>query len=210
MATPVGPVTGVMRVVGSWGGACESLHRLGSHARHYSFRMLEAGRVQIDLRSTTDSYLLLLKGEGPAGAIIAENDNGEPGANLDSEIVAGLVAGTYTVEATTYRAAVGGRFALTIERKAYFTDEPLTPGTAIKAVHVMELRMGIGELRRDLGLPAYGWVDGVIQPGVTAVKAVHLVDLRDALNEVYDAEGRERPRYGEEVRPGGNDSSRTY
>ena len=203
VVTAVGSLTETRRVDGSWAGACASENRRGSHARHYSFNVSEPVDVRIELRSTTDSYLFLLSGEGADGAILAENDNVDPGLGPDARIDARLGVGTYTVEATTYDASAGGAFTLTMERRSPFTDDPLVAGTRIKAVHVTELRDEVDRVRGRTGLAPYGWVDEVIVPGVTLVKAVHLTDLRRAVAEVYDAEGRVRPRYSESVHSGG-------
>ena len=203
MVTAVGALTDTRRVDGAWAGACASVNRRGSHARHYSFNVSEPVDVRIELRSTTDSYLFLLSGERADGTILAENDNVDPGLGSDARIDARLGVGTYTVEATTYDASAGGAFTLTMERRSPFTDDPLVAGTHIKAVHVTELRSEVDRLRARAGLAPYGWVDEVVLPGVTRVKAVHLTDLRQAVDEVYDAEGRVRPRYSESVRPGG-------
>lgn len=77
-----------------------------------------------------------------------------------------------------------------------FTDDPLTPGiTAVKVVHLAELREAIGQARARHGLGAYNWTDPTLVAGVTLVKAVHLTEMRTALNEVYAAAGRTAPTY---------------
>ncbi len=113
-----------------------------------------------------------------------------------------LSPGTYTVEATTADAGVTGSFTLRLRAPLAFTDDPIVAGTAIRAVHVTELRAEIDALRVSAGLARFAWEDRVIQPGVTVVRAVHMQQLRTALDEVYDAEGRPRPEYGEAVAPG--------
>ena len=77
-----------------------------------------------------------------------------------------------------------------------FTDDPLLARTtAVKVVHLVELRAAIGQLRARHGLGPFGWTDPTLVAGVTVVKAVHLAELRAALNEVYAAAGREAPAY---------------
>jgi len=76
-----------------------------------------------------------------------------------------------------------------------FTDDPLTAGTTIKAVHITELREAINTLRSNNGLSAFTYTDPVLTVGVTQAKGVHITDLRTALNEVYDAQGKAQPTY---------------
>ena len=74
-----------------------------------------------------------------------------------------------------------------------FTDHPIRPGTTpVRAVHFLELRRHIAELRRRAGLPVVQWRDPILTAGVTAVRGVHLTELRDALDEAYDAKGLSR------------------
>jgi hypothetical protein len=76
-----------------------------------------------------------------------------------------------------------------------FTDDPLTPNTFVKAVHVTELRVRIDALRAAHGLPAYGWTDPTITPQSTVVRAVHILDMRAALAAAYTAAGAVSPVY---------------
>jgi len=77
-----------------------------------------------------------------------------------------------------------------------FTDDPLVPGTtAVKAVHITELRQTIDQLRARAGLALAAWTDVPITPGVTLVRAAHLAELRAALGAVYAAAGRPAPSY---------------
>jgi hypothetical protein len=74
-----------------------------------------------------------------------------------------------------------------------FTDDPLTIGTVIKAVHLTELRQAINTLRADHQLPAFGFTDATLTPHVTVVRALHIEELRAALHEVYEVMGRAVP-----------------
>jgi hypothetical protein len=75
-----------------------------------------------------------------------------------------------------------------------FTDHPLLPGvTAVKKVHITELRSAIGVLRTRYGLPAFPWTDATLTQGVTVVKAVHLAELRTALAQAYTRAGLTPP-----------------
>jgi hypothetical protein len=78
---------------------------------------------------------------------------------------------------------------------ATFTDDPLSAGlTAIKAVHITELRSRIDAARIARGLAAYSWTDPTLIPG-SILKAQHIIDLRNALSEAYGAAGLTQPTY---------------
>jgi alpha-tubulin suppressor-like RCC1 family protein len=86
----------------------------------------------------------------------------------------------------------------------FFTDDPLRTGsTAVKAVHVTELRAAVNTLRTRYGLTAFGWTDPQITAGTTSIKAVHLTDLRAALAAVCTAAGRTAPTYTHATLTGG-------
>jgi hypothetical protein len=86
-------------------------------------------------------------------------------------------------------------FAVSGGHVVSFTDNPLVPGTAIKAVHVQELRSAIASLRATAGLSAYAWTDPTLTARATVVKRVHVAELRAALNEVYASKGLSLPAY---------------
>ncbi len=98
----------------SWSTSCPSVHRRGRHARYYTFTLATSARIEINLISTVDTYLYLLKGEGSNGQVVASDNDGGPGS--DSRISRSLSPGTYTVEATTNRSGATGRFELTLRR----------------------------------------------------------------------------------------------
>ena len=76
-----------------------------------------------------------------------------------------------------------------------FTDDPLTVGTPVKAVHVTELRTAVANVRALVGLPVFTFTDPTITPAVTSIRAVHVEELRSALDAVYDAAVKPRPTY---------------
>lgn len=96
----------------SWTNACTSVHRTGSNAKYFTFTLPQPVSVQIDVVSNTDSYLYLLAGDNPNNNFITSNDNG--GGNFNARLVRNLVAGTYTVEATTESPGLTGPFTLSI------------------------------------------------------------------------------------------------
>jgi alpha-tubulin suppressor-like RCC1 family protein len=117
-------------------------------------------------------------GPGPITVSWAENPSTE--SRSDSATVAG----------SSVHVNQAGRPAF------IFTDDPLTERTtAVKVVHLTELREAIGQLRVKQGLSPFRWTDPTLVAGVTVVKAVHLTELRAALDEVYAAAGRDAPAY---------------
>ena len=103
---------------GSWSDACVSDSRGGSYARYYTFTLDTEAGVVIELASSYDAYLFLIEGErGAEGSeALYENDDDATygGMSTNSRIDAALPAGTYTMEATTYRPGIVGNFTLTL------------------------------------------------------------------------------------------------
>ena len=110
-------------VSGAWAADCDSVDKAGSHARYYTFTLVQASDVTIGLESTIDTFLYLRGGEAKSGTALHEDDDGGEGTN--SRIQAdGLAAGTYTIEATTYRADDTGSFTLTVSGLGGSTTPP--------------------------------------------------------------------------------------
>lgn len=63
----------------------------------------------------------------------------------------------------------------------------VSPGTVIKAVHVLELRTAIDNLRAVNGIGGFPWTDATLTVASTVVKRIHFVDLRTALAPVCAA-----------------------
>jgi hypothetical protein len=83
-----------------------------------------------------------------------------------------------------------GPTAVTATFSAVFTDATLTAqGTAIKAVHITDLRSAIDTLRTRSGLSAFPYTDATLTPGSTVVRGVHLSELRAALRDVPGSVG---------------------
>ena len=109
----LGALTAAVTRSGAWTGDCASTHRGGHHARFYSFTLSQQGEVEINLTSSQDTFLYLLRGADANGAEVTNNDDVETG-NTNSRITRTLAAGTYTIEATTYGEGVTGDFTLSI------------------------------------------------------------------------------------------------
>ena len=84
------------------------------HARYYTFTLDAETEVTIALSSDSiDTYLYLRADSAISGAVLHENDDID-GGNRNSRIVETLAAGTYTIEATTYREDDAGSFTLDV------------------------------------------------------------------------------------------------
>ena len=78
-----------------------------------------------------------------------------------------------------------GPTAVTATFSAVFTDATLTAQeTAIKAVHITDLRSAINTLRTRNSLSAFAYTDATLTPGSTVVKGIHLTELGTALREM--------------------------
>ena len=111
----LGTITGAVSRGGSWDGSCPSAHyRNGEYARYYTFTLGQQARVTIDLTSpSVDTWLALRNGAGTGTGLIESDDDGGSGGN--ARIVRTLAAGTYTIEATTFRGGATGPFTLRVD-----------------------------------------------------------------------------------------------
>lgn len=66
----------------------------------------------MDLVSSQDTYLNLLRGNGTNGAILSHDDDG--GLAYNSSLNADIIAGSYTIEVTTKHQRATGRFVLAV------------------------------------------------------------------------------------------------
>ena len=115
-------------VPGTWAAGCDSEVSGRGHARYYSFTLTEESEVTITLESNdADTYLYLRAGDARSDEFLYQNDDVESG-NTNSQIVASLSAGTYTIEATTYGTGETGSFTLSVSGLGEATTGP-EPGT---------------------------------------------------------------------------------
>ena len=98
---------------GSWASTCTSAVDSDKNAHYYTFKLAQASTVTIDLSSSAvNTFLYLRNGHNnQAGDVLAMNDGGGSGTN--AQISATLVAGSYTIEATTALDGQTGNFTLT-------------------------------------------------------------------------------------------------
>lgn len=72
--------------------------------------------------------------------------------------------------------------ALDIATTVVFTDDPVVAGTtAVKAVHLTQLRTAANALRVSAGLAPATFTDPVVNAGSTATRKVHIDELRAAI-----------------------------
>ena len=194
-------LSGTVIRVGLWSSACTSIAYRGYdvvwYSRYYSFGLLRTTRLRLDLTSSVDTFLALRDGAGSGGAAAAAND--DCGETRNSCIDITLERGAYTVEATAFSPGTLGAFSLRLSAAPFtpqaFTDDPIVAGrTVVRAAHVVELRRRIDALLARSDRPGFPWTDRSLGPGVTP-KASHLLELRAALNQVYQAAGRNLPSY---------------
>ena len=94
----------------------------------------------------------------------------------------------YYARAISTGGAISGNSATEVATTVIFTDDPLVAReTVVKAVHFMEVRTAINELRDTAGLPPVSFTD----PTLTGkpFSHVHMQELRDALTAARAAAG---------------------
>ncbi len=78
-----------------------------------------------------------------------------------------------------------------------FTD-PLLSGALIRAIHVVELRAAINEVRAARGLAPFVFADALTAQS-TVVRAAHIMELRVALLQAYSAAGAPPPLFTDQT-----------
>jgi hypothetical protein len=112
----------------------------------------------------------------------------------------GATLGPWDVEAVRTVYTSTGPAPLPPRPRYTFTDDPLVPDvTRIKALHLIELRNAINDLREAAGLSAVTWTDP--SPEGKPVRAVHLTEMRVALTPALAAYGIVTT-YSQAVTPG--------
>ena len=101
-------------VSGSWSSACltaNPTHGNTYYARFYTFTLDAAADVTITLRSDKPPYLYLLAGAGTSGDVLQQaGGDGQTSVAITDT----LRAGSYTIEASTWRPKTLGDFTLTL------------------------------------------------------------------------------------------------
>ena len=118
--------SGMLRGSGSWQSGCElpagrRIRDLTYYAKHYTFNLLLDAEVTIDLTSSVDTYLFLLRGHDPDGDDEVNHDD-DGGARFNSRLSYPLrEAGDYTVTASTYSDEQTGSFNVAVRAVAHAT-----------------------------------------------------------------------------------------
>jgi len=102
------------KVNNGWMPIIPSTHRKGRYARYYTFTLKKPTKVVIDLISSQDTYLYLLKGKGKKGTVVTRDNDGGKGRN--SRITRTLAVGSYTIEATTFKSKKTGAFSVKVSK----------------------------------------------------------------------------------------------
>ena len=101
-------------VSGSWSSGCltaNPTHGNTYYARFYTFTLDEAANVTITLSSDKPPYLYLLAGAGTSGDVLRQaGGDGQTSVAITDT----LQAGSYTIEASTWRPKTLGDFTLTL------------------------------------------------------------------------------------------------
>jgi hypothetical protein len=101
-----------------------------------------------------------------------------PATGLDTGTLTRGVMYEYYLEA---QISGGTTLQSNVDRAMLFTDDPLTVGTAVKSVHLLELQQAVNEMRAMAGLSPFAFDSSV---SVSApVRASHIQGLRTAVNE---------------------------
>ena len=110
-------------LIGEWATGCQSGTQANDdsggypYARYYRFTLDQDSEVTITLKrqsGVADTYLYLREGDARSGEPAHEDDDSPPSDETRSQIQETLAAGTYTIEATTYRPGQTGIFLLTV------------------------------------------------------------------------------------------------
>ncbi len=114
---------------------------------------------------------------------------GTPTGTTFSE--SGLTASTtylYKVRAIKADTTASAYSAINAATTIALTEDPLSCGATIKAVHITQLRTAINTARASAGLSAFSFTDPSLAAGST-IKAVHVSELRTALSAFLSAIG---------------------
>ena len=109
----VAAVGGDGTMSGQWTAGCSSEVSDRGYTRYYVLNLSVQKQVIIGLQSSVDTFVYLREGRTTSGTAMYHNDDID-NSNRNSQIVATLRAGTYTIEATTYNIGETGRFTLTV------------------------------------------------------------------------------------------------
>ena len=89
---------------------------------------------------------------------------------------------TYIYKVRAVNGPTMSNFSTDAATTVVFTDDPLAVGTAIKAIHITQLRTAVAAMRVAAVLGVYGFTDPGLGVG-NAIAAAHVAELRQALDQ---------------------------
>lgn len=93
----------------------------------------------------------------------------------------------FTVEPVDANGNAGAMAAPDLATRITFTDNPVVPGTPIRAAHVTELRTAVNAVRTFAGLSAFPFTDTTLTN--LSPRALHFTEVREALTQARNAIG---------------------
>jgi len=177
--------------------------------------MNAATSVTATFTSTVQSFALTVSKSGTGGGTVSSSPLGISCGNTCSASFSNGTAVGLTATAATGSSFTGWSGACTgtgacnvtmssaravtatfTNTTTSFTDNLLVAHiTAVRAVHIVELRAAVNAARTRNGLAAATWTDPTLTATSTTIKAAHIAELRTALNQIYTKLGRTLPSY---------------
>ncbi|MFL6244891.1 MAG: CAP domain-containing protein [Thermoanaerobaculia bacterium] len=143
-----------------------------------------SSQVQVTWNAVTGATSYEVYRRGPGGSFALRGTSFTTSYN---DTASAGTAYLYRVRAVNGGGSSGDS-AYDLATTVMFTDDPLSAGVAVKAVHLAELRTAVSAVRAQAGLSPVTYTDAATT-GVT-VKAVHITELRTYLDQAMAAIGR--------------------
>jgi hypothetical protein len=131
--------------------------------------------------------------------------NAVPWINVVNGDGTGSGTATFTVAENRSGAArstnltIGGQ-SFGVAQSVGVADAVIIAGTTpVRAIHIVEMRIGIDLARARFGLAASAWTDATVAVGATPIRAMHINELRTALLQAYAAAKRPLPSFTDAV-----------
>lgn len=140
-------------------------------------------QVQVTWSAVTGATSYQVYRRNPGGAFALRGTSLTTSYN---DTASAATAYLYRVRAVNAGGASGDS-AADLATTVMFTDDPLSSGVTVKAVHLAELRTAVNAVRAQAGLAAGTYTDSAVS-GVV-VKAVHITQLRSSLDTAMSALG---------------------
>lgn len=133
--------------------------RPGSWADAYEVSLSAGQSVRIEVSSELDTMVYVYD---PAGTLVAQDDDSGDGLAPRVELTAPS-AGSYTIEVTTFAAALGGDYSLVVTATAEIVDAQVSDGTLARGDGASRTRSGSRadaySVRLEAGDSVRAWVE---------------------------------------------------